>query len=267
MKAFHQSVCAIMSGGVDGGLREGGGAGEAVGLGSREVGGDPGAVARDLAGVGEEQEGAGDQGGVEDVHPGAAEDLLADDDAEDDAEGDLPQRDRGREGQREQQAGDEEALVDLVLADDGEDDLGVAADEHRDGVDRQEVDRAVDHAREDAGRVEAEAERRVQPGLPVGQGGGAVGDRVVGLEAGVVHGEQHAGQQGDHDGDHHALEVDRVAHVRGRLGDVLRGVEEGVGGLVERVELLELAALVERLFGLVEQVAQELHVSPLSRSR
>ncbi len=48
-----------------------------------EVGRDPGFIAGDLGRVGEEEEGACRQRRVEEVHPGAAEDLFADQHAED----------------------------------------------------------------------------------------------------------------------------------------------------------------------------------------
>ena len=64
----------------------------------RGVGGDPDAVSGEVARVGEEEEGAGGERRVEDVEAAAAEDLLADDHAEGDAERHLPERHGGGAG-------------------------------------------------------------------------------------------------------------------------------------------------------------------------
>jgi hypothetical protein len=74
------------------------------------------------------------------------------------------------------------------------------------------------------------------------------------LVARVEQREQRARQQRDHDRDHRALQVDAVAHVRAALRAAARAEQEGVGRFVERVELLELPALLEVVGELVDLV-------------
>jgi hypothetical protein len=105
------------------------------------VDGGPHGVAGQLCRVGEVQEGAARQRRVEEVLAGAAEHFLADDDAEADTQGRLPQRQVRRADQGEQDRGDEEALVDLVAALDREQYFPEPADDKGHGVDRQEIQR------------------------------------------------------------------------------------------------------------------------------
>src|SRR5690606_40552701 len=107
------------------------GTGEAVHCGPYRVTGN-------LRRVGEEQEGTAGQCGVEEFLAGTAKDLLADDHTEADTQGDLPERNARRQDQRKEHRGDEEALVDLMLADGGEEHLPEAADNEGHGIDRHE---------------------------------------------------------------------------------------------------------------------------------
>ena len=50
------------------------------GVGAPKVGGNPYVVPRHPSGIGEEEEGACHQGGIEEIHARSAEDLFADDD-------------------------------------------------------------------------------------------------------------------------------------------------------------------------------------------
>jgi hypothetical protein len=109
------------------------------------VDGGPHGVTGELRRVGKVQEGAPGQRRVEEVLARAAEHFLADHDAEADAQRRLPERQVRRADQREQDRGDEEALVDLVPALDREQHLPEAADEEGQ-VDRQEVQHAAEEA-------------------------------------------------------------------------------------------------------------------------
>ena len=114
--------------------------------------GGPHLVAGHLGRVGEKEKGPGGQGRVHEIAADPAEHLLGEDHAETDAERHLPQGDGRRQGQGEEQAGDEKGLGKFMAADQGEDRLPEAADDHRDDVDRQEVQGAMQHVREVAGR-------------------------------------------------------------------------------------------------------------------
>ncbi len=169
-----------------GGQAQRGGAGEAVHRG-------PYRVAGHLRRVGEEQEGPADQCRIKEVLPGAAEHFLAQHHAEADPQGYLPQRDGRRQGQGEQHRGDEEAFVDLVAADAGEQHLPETADDEGGQVHRQEVRGALDQAIPQAVRVEPgqRADQGEAPAILGAQQVGALGEDQVGLVADVVHAEEH----------------------------------------------------------------------------
>ena len=78
-------------------------------------------AARHLSWVGKEEKGASGEGWIEDIHASASKNFLSDENAEDDAESDHPQRYGGWKDQREEHGRDEEAFIDLVLSDDRED--------------------------------------------------------------------------------------------------------------------------------------------------
>ena len=114
--------------------------GAAEGVRCAEIGGNPGGVAAHGRRIGEKEECARDQGGIQEVHPRAAEDLLAEDDPEGHSQRHHPERDGGGEGQRQEHSGDQKALVDLVSADDGGGGLDDSARRERDDEDRQVVE-------------------------------------------------------------------------------------------------------------------------------
>ena len=72
----------------------------------------------------------------------------------------------GRQNEWKQKPGDQEALVHLVLADDGKDDLPDAADPERDEEHRDEIECSVNHAYPDVSGIEAEPQRSHRLGLP-----------------------------------------------------------------------------------------------------
>jgi hypothetical protein len=167
-------------------------------------------------------------------------------------------RDGRRQGQRQQEAGDEEALVDLVAANHREHQLDADADREAGDEHRQEVERAVDETRRDFGG-EVEAQRLEDPGLPAVERARAGRDRPMGLQPRVVHRHEHDGHQRDHDRDHHPFEVEPVADVNCPTVDIPGGEEQCVGRLVDRVEDLQLAAAIEMRLHSVQEVAQETH--------
>ena len=225
----------------------------------RRVGRDPDRIARQLRRVGEEDEGARHQRGIQHIHAGSAEDLLAHHDAERDAQGHLPERNRRRQDQREQHAGDEKALVQLVLPHHREEQLPETADGKGDDQDRQVIEAAVHEAAQQVVRREAEAERLHGAGLPRRARRRAGGDGQVRLVAGVVQRHPDAAGQRDDDGHHHPLQVEPVAHVGRAGGDLARGIEKAVLRFPERVETFELAARFEVMRLRIEQAPQEFH--------
>ena len=242
-------------------VAERGGAAVAVG---RSAGRDPHRVPGDLGRIGKEQEDPRRERRVQHVVARAAEDLLADDDAEGDADRDLPEGNRRRQHEREEHAGDQEALVHVVPPDDREQALPEASHRERHDQDRQVVERAVGRVGEQAGSVERQTQHLHRVGAPVRQGRRAAGDRYVNLPAGVPHRHQDAGHERHDDRHHQALEVERVAHVRGAGRRLARRVQERVGRLVQRVEALEAAPGLEMTGLPVENAAQESHLSGAS---
>ena len=67
--------------------------------------------------IGEEQEGAGHEGRVPDVHAGAAEHFLDEDDGEGHGKGEHPQGNVHRDDEWDEEAGDEVTLVHFLAAD------------------------------------------------------------------------------------------------------------------------------------------------------
>ena len=101
--------------------------------------------------VGEEEEGAGREGHVEDVHARAAEDLLGDEHGEGRGDGDHPQRDVDRHDERDEHAADEEALVDGVPVHARDDELDAEAGAVADDDERDHLDGAHDQLVEQHG--------------------------------------------------------------------------------------------------------------------
>ena len=143
-----------------------------------------------------------------DVHAGAAEDLLAEEDGESHGEGEHPQRNVDRDDERDEEAGDEVALVDLLAADLGGAELDGEADHIGHDIEREDLQEAVEEH---------------FPEAPAGAG------REGSLITDIVHAEEGGGDQGDDHHDHHALEVDAVPDM-----GALRG--HGAGNAEERVE-------------------------------
>ena len=73
-------------------------------------------VARHASGIGKEEESARHQGGVEEVHARAAENLLANDDGKGSGERKLPQRCGNRHNHRNKESRDQKAFVHFVVA-------------------------------------------------------------------------------------------------------------------------------------------------------
>jgi hypothetical protein len=165
---------------------------EAVRL--EKVGRDPGRLAADVGRVGEEQDGAYHQRGVHEVHARAAEDLLREHQPDHRGQRDLPERDRGRQDQRDQRACHKEALTHLVAPHHREDQLDADARGHGDRVNRQHVECAEQRAAQHAHRVVASAERLEQSILPVAERRRPGLDREARLEAGVEERHGEAGQ-------------------------------------------------------------------------
>ncbi|MCY1506445.1 hypothetical protein D9M68_406960 [compost metagenome] len=240
---------------------------QAQGRGAREsVHCGPYLVTGNLRRIGEEEEGAAGQGGVEEVLASAAEDFLAQHHAEADAQRHLPERDARRQGQGEEHGGDEEAFVHFMAANGGEQHFPETADDKSHRIDGQEPGRALDEVVPQAVRIEAgqRADQGEAPALLGRQQFGALREYQVGLVADVPHAEEHGREGAEPDGDHHALEVDAIAHVGRGVGHVGGAVEEGIHRLVQRVPLLIATALLEVVLDAVEEFSKA-HLSPPSR--
>jgi len=97
------------------------------------------------------------------------------------------------------------------------------------------------------------------PGLPAVEGLSAGNNGSVGLEPGVVHGEEHDRQQGGHHHRHHALQIESVPHMGGPGRDRIRGKENRIDSLEERIQMIEFTARLESFFLYVEEPAEESH--------
>ena len=142
-------------------------------------------VAGHALAVGQRQEAPPHQGRIEEVPPRPAEQFLAHQHAEGDAHGHHPQRQRRRQDEWEDQPRHQEPLVDLLLADDGEQHLHHAArrvgdHDHRQHAQAEEVQR---HQR---ARRQGDDDRRhvplhVEGVADVGGADGPRGGRVFAL--------------------------------------------------------------------------------------
>jgi hypothetical protein len=166
----------------------------------------------------------------------------------------LPQRNGGGEDQRDEHSGDEESLVDLMAPDLREQPFQRASHCIDDQRDRKEVQRPMDDARDQIIGRERQPHGPHGRRLPVGQRLRTRLDGQVGLQAGVVHRHRDRAREGEHHEGHDPLEVHGIAHVRGAGGDASRGVEEGICGLIQRIEPFESAPFVKLRLDAVEQL-------------
>ena len=194
--------------------------------------GQPYGVAAHAGGVGEEEEGAGHEGGVEDVHTRTAIDLLGEDDGEGYGEGEHPQRAAHGDNHRDEQTCHEVALLNLFLLPLGYDELNAEA--HGVGDDNlgERHSQTIEEHGQGAG-VDATAN-----GVPV---------------ADVVHAEEQGGQQGDDDERHDALRVDGIMDAGAAARGGVRHEEERFHTLEYGMESVELAILLERGADFVEE--------------
>ena len=152
--------------------------------------------------------------------------------------------------------------MDAVLAHGGEDGFPSYADGQGNDVDRHEVECPVQEVVDQVVGIEAYTDQTQQGGAPP-RGILARGfESQVGLQAGVIAGHETAGSHGDEYRTHQPLEVKRVAYVGGPLGGLARRVGERVEGIEERSYSLELTALAEVGFQLVQDGSKQLHRLP-----
>ena len=100
--------------------------------------------------MGEVQECPSGKGDVQEVHSCPAENFLTDNDAKSNSQPNFPKRDARRKGEWKQHACDEETLVDLMTADNAENELAGTSDRHADDVDREEEKQPMNHAPDDS---------------------------------------------------------------------------------------------------------------------
>ena len=98
---------------------------------------DPDFVAGNLCRIGKIEESTRSKGGVDEIASGATKDFFTEYHAEADTDGNLPERDGRRQGQREEDGGYEEAFAHFVLAHDTEQDFPGNPDRKSDDVDWQ----------------------------------------------------------------------------------------------------------------------------------
>ena len=208
-------------------LLEGRGTGDAVNMRAhhRPVG-IPHRFARHRGGVGEEREGAGQQRGVEDVHARTAEDLLAEDHGESRRKPDHPERGRYGEDHRDQEARNEESLVDLMAARLRESELDAQTHDIRNADHRQHADQSVEESLE-----------AFQPDL----------------NARVVATEEECRHQRHDDHDHRAFHVVAVADVRAFPGRGVGYEEERFERVERRFQKAQLPAFRERGLDIVHE--------------
>ena len=122
------------------------------------------------------------------------------------------------------------------------------------GVDGHEIERPEPEVVPDIARVVTPAgvDQHTAPGVHA-----AAGERenLVGLKTQVVHAVKHGGKGRQPYGDHNALEIDPVAHVGAAAGHRRGFIEDGVYGLVERVQLRVAPALLEMALDAVQPFA------------
>ena len=188
--------------------------------------GNPGLGTGHAVRVREEQEGAGEERGVPNVHAGTAEDFLAEDDGEGNGDCEHPERNVDGDDQRDEETGDEVSFVHFLTADLGGGEL-----------DGQTYDVGYDEQRKDLEETEPE----VGPETRVGSCGEGM------LIAGVPHTEQGCGNGGDHCDDHYALEVDGIPDVGSLAGYGARYVEKCLESVDGRVKPVKLAAFFKYL--------------------
>ena len=199
----------------------------------KAVGGGPYQVARNLRRVSKEQERAPRQRRVKEVTPGAAKNLFGDNHAEGDAQRGLPQRQRGRDNQREKNRGDEKALVDFMLAHDGKEYLPEPPDDKYGDIDWQEVHRAEGHHAYPA-RIRGEAYPQPLRKAVVPVAGNnllqllcaiQLVQRRERLQANVIHAPEHRRERSEPHQDHHSLQIDGITNVSGTPRHLTGSVE------------------------------------------
>ena len=199
------------------------------GIGAPEVGGNPYIVARHPSGVGEEKEGARHQGGIEEIHARAAEDLLADDDGKGHGQSELPQRCGDWHNHRDDETCDQKAFVHLMVTYLREGEFDAQTDDIRHCQHGQ-------HAKEAEPKAIPPTGHRAQLVRPIRCMEG-------GLVADVPHAEKHSRNEGDDDHDHGAFQIDGIANMAAALGDPIGCEGKGFKGLKSALKPCEFPAL------------------------
>ena len=184
--------------------------------------------------IGEEEERAGDEGNVEDVHARAAENLLGKYHGKRCGDGGHPQRGVNGDDEGNQDTRYQESLLDLLV-------MNLCADE----LDAQ-THGVTHHNHRQQGQQTVE-----EHGEPAR---GRLTDGQVVLVADVVHAEQQCRYQGGNHGDHGALEVIAVVDVDARLRCCVGREQEGLHAVIDRLQLGQLAAGTERGLNLVHEI-------------
>ena len=117
---------------------------------------------------------------------------------------------------------------------------------HRDGVDRDEVQRADQEVVIDAARVMTAPEQQQNRLAPAGQRFQTHREhRGIGLVAGIPHADERAGRCRKHHHDHDALEVNRISNVWRAARYIRRRIKQRVDHLVHGVKAFEAATFDE----------------------
>ena len=215
-------------GGTRSGLTERSGHGEAIGKviaqAQDALVGHPAGVAAHGRRIGEEEERTGDERHIEDVHTGAAKNLLGKDHSKGAGHGDDPQRTVYRHDKGHYDTRNEVTLVNLLVLVLCHDELYAESDD-------------VGH--DNLGQHGQETIAKELPEGALHTGGGVV------LVAHVIHAKEQCGQQGDDHKRHDSLAVDGVVHVHTTLGGCVGHKQECLEAIEDRPEGVQLATLLE----------------------
>ena len=178
----------------------------------------PDGVACHLRRIGEEEEHTGCDGGVEDIHTGATENLLTENDTESAGQSQHPQRTANGDDQRNDDTRYEVTLLNLLALPLGPGKLDTQTDDIADENLGQYSQEAIEEDLEKTSTCE-----------------GARSEIV--LIADIVHTEQHGWHQSDDHHTHNALRVDGIVNVHATsLRRVVGHVKEGLKAVEHRAE-------------------------------
>src|SRR5690554_1740869 len=224
----------------------------------------PDSVAGNLRRVSKVQKGSCGQGRVQEVLAGSAKDFLTNYHTKTDTQSHLPKRNGWRTNQSEQYRGNKEALVYLVLAHRGEQNFPKTANHKGDKVNGHKIRHAVDEVIPDSGTRTCHCEglnKRCTQAPVANECIGSYRQITVGLEADIPHTEKHSGECTQPNGNHNTLQIDAIAHMRGRGCYGARSVENSIDSFVKCIPALVLTAFFKMMLDSIEKLPDSCHIS------